>query len=80
MDQRQASVTRANDDGETVTPGSGAGHTESPIWRDFRVAPAERVGDLLARMTLAEKAAQLASVWLDSDAPDSDAPAVTPRR
>ena len=74
MDQRQASVTRANDDGETVTPGSGAGQTESPVWRDVRAAPAERVGDLLARMTLAEKAAQLASVWLDSDTPDRDTP------
>ena len=38
-----------------------------PVWRDARVAPAERVEDLLARMTLAEKAAQLASAWLDSD-------------
>jgi beta-xylosidase len=44
-------------------------------WRDPARPGAERVADLLARMTLAEKTAQLAAVWLDAPADDGVAPA-----
>src|ERR1700735_2349775 len=47
-----------------VAPGGGA-------WRDTSVPVAGRVSDLLGRMTLAEKLAQLGSVWL-SGAADGD--------
>jgi beta-xylosidase len=40
-------------------------------WRDPSLPVTERVGDLLARMTLAEKLAQMCSVWL-SDPADAD--------
>lgn len=40
-------------------------------WRDASLPVADRVGDLLARMTLAEKLAQLGSLWL-SDPADGD--------
>ena len=41
------------------------------IWRDPSRSAAERVADLLGRMTLAEKLAQLASIWLGA-AEDGD--------
>jgi len=40
----------------------------SEPWRDASLPPADRVRDLLARMTLAEKLAQLGSVWLSGAA------------
>jgi beta-xylosidase len=67
LDQRRAGSSLANGDGEAAAPGVKAGQSEVPVWRDVTLSRAERVGDLLARMTLAEKAAQLCSVWLDSD-------------
>jgi beta-xylosidase len=39
-----------------------------PIWRDVTFSPAERVADLLPRMTLSEKVSQLYSIWLETDA------------
>jgi beta-xylosidase len=45
----------------------GSGSAE--IWRDPACPVPERVADLLARMTLEEKLAQLGSVWMD--APDN---------
>jgi beta-xylosidase len=36
----------------------------APVWRDPSRPAAERVADLLARMTLEEKVAQLGSVWI----------------
>jgi beta-xylosidase len=56
---------------------TGAGVPEPVVtvdgqaWRDPSAPAPERVSDLLARMTLAEKLAQLGSVWL-SDPADSD--------
>ena len=41
---------------------------EQPIWRDVTFPPAERVADLLPRMTLSEKVSQLYSYWLETDA------------
>lgn len=38
------------------------------VWRDPAAAPADRVADLLGRMTVAEKVAQLSGVWLGADA------------
>jgi beta-xylosidase len=38
------------------------------VWRDIAVDPRRRVDDLLRRMTLAEKAAQLYGVWVGADA------------
>ncbi len=73
MDQRRAGSSLTNGDGEGAAPGvdgapgDKAGRSELPVWRDVTVPRAERVDDLLARMTLAEKAAQLYGVWLDSD-------------
>ncbi|WP_055470784.1 beta-xylosidase/alpha-l-arabinosidase [Streptomyces pathocidini] len=42
----------------------GRGGAEGPVWRDPARPVHERVADLLARMTLEEKAAQTHSVWL----------------
>ena len=36
----------------------------APTWRDPSAAPAERVSDLLAQMSIAEKVAQLQGVWV----------------
>src|SRR5690242_12413579 len=44
-----------------VVPGTEAA---SPPWRDPSRPVADRVADLLGRMTLAEKLAQLGSVWV----------------
>jgi beta-xylosidase len=44
-------------------PGAGTG-TGAEIWRDPACPVDERVADLLSRMTLAEKVAQLGSVWM----------------
>ncbi len=45
---------------------------EAALWRDPSRSVAERVGDLLARMTLEEKVAQLTSVWLGYEPRDSN--------
>jgi beta-xylosidase len=42
------------------------------VWRDPSRPAAERVGDLLGRMTLEEKVAQLTSVWLGNEPRDSN--------
>jgi beta-xylosidase len=54
-------------------PAAAAGGPQ--IWRDPARPAAERVADLLRQMTLAEKVAQLASIWL-REGPDGDG--VTP--
>ncbi len=51
-------------------PMAAQGHAELPVWRDVAVPPDERVADLLARMTVAEKVSQLYSTWLESSSPD----------
>jgi beta-xylosidase len=51
-------------------PMAARDRAELPVWRDVAVPPAERVADLLSRMTLAEKVSQLYSTWLDSESPD----------
>jgi beta-xylosidase len=50
----------------------GSGPNGQPVWRDVSAPPAQRVADLLARMTLAEKIGQLGSVWLESEAPGGE--------
>jgi beta-xylosidase len=47
-------------------PGPGLPGAELPPWRDTSRPAAERVADLLSRMTLAEKIGQLTSTWPDS--------------
>ena len=42
--------------------------TAAPPWRDPGRSPAERADDLARRMTLEEKLAQLAGVWVGADA------------
>jgi beta-xylosidase len=52
---------------ETGPPAPGAGVTSDTApqpWRDPALPPDQRAADLLARMTFAEKIAQLSSVWL----------------
>jgi beta-xylosidase len=49
-----------------TTPGSAG--TFAQGWRDPAAGPAERVRDLLGRMTLREKVAQLYGVWVGVDA------------
>lgn len=44
------------------TPKEAPGHDET--WRDPARSPEERVADLLRRMTLEEKIAQLGSIWM----------------
>jgi beta-xylosidase len=53
--------------GPAPHPGVADGQDGTPRWRDGSVPPAERVADLMGRMTLAEKIGQLGSLWLDSD-------------
>jgi len=45
---------------------------DTQLWRDPSRPAAERVADLLGRMTLAEKAAQLTSLWLGRQPQDSN--------
>jgi beta-xylosidase len=45
---------------------------DTQLWRDPSRPAAERVADLLARMTLEEKTAQLTSVWLGEQPQDSN--------
>src|SRR5205823_2089504 len=55
-------------------PGKGLWHVTiegrvfTETWRDPAATPAERVRDLLSRMTLREKIAQLYGVWVGVDA------------
>ena len=72
MDQDRPGSSLADDAIASPAPGPDPDPTarngqERPRWRDTRRPAAERVADLLARMTLAEKVAQLSSVWLDSE-------------
>ena len=53
-------------------PVAANGRAELPVWRDVSFPPAERVADLLARMTLPEKVSQLYSTWLVSDAANGE--------
>ncbi|MEV6237575.1 glycoside hydrolase family 3 N-terminal domain-containing protein [Lentzea sp. NPDC051838] len=48
--------------------------TPGELWRDPRVAPADRVRDLMARMTTREKVAQLYGVWVGIDSAGEVAP------
>jgi beta-xylosidase len=43
-------------------------------WQDTSLPPAERVADLVSRMTLEEKVAQLSSAWVGVDGDDDVAP------
>ena len=45
---------------------------DTQLWRDPSRTAAERVADLLGRMTLEEKAAQLTSIWLGRQARDGN--------
>jgi len=45
---------------------------DTQLWRDPSRPAAERVADLLGRMTLEEKAAQLTSIWLGRQARDNN--------
>ena len=55
----------------TVSDAPDAGVITEP-WRDQSLPIADRVSDLLARMTLAEKLAQLYSAWLSGPADGND--------
>ena len=46
----------------------------APTWRDPSAAPAERVSDLLAQLSIAEKVAQLQGAWAGVDAAGDVAP------
>ena len=46
---------------QEVTPKQG--HTKEPLYKNSRLASARRVKDLLSRMTLQEKAAQMLCIW-----------------
>ncbi len=57
-------------------PGSGGPNGSGPApWRDARRPREERVAALLAELTLAEKVAQLGSVWVTPPADEADGPA-----
>ena len=53
-------------------PRGGPGTITDQIWRDPARPAAERVADLLDRMTLAEKVAQLGSIWLGDQPRDAN--------
>ncbi|MBM9623110.1 glycoside hydrolase family 3 N-terminal domain-containing protein [Streptomyces zhihengii] len=53
--------------GASVTGAAPAPHHPSGPWRDASLAPGERVSDLIGRMTLEEKTAQLYGVWVGAD-------------
>jgi beta-xylosidase len=55
-----------------ATDPTDRGTLAAPAWQDPSRPVAERVSDLLARMTLEEKLAQLGSVWLSGAAADGD--------
>ncbi len=57
--------------------GSVSTTSEAEAWRDAQLAPEKRVADLLARMSLREKVAQLYGVWVGAD---GDAGAVAPHQ
>ena len=73
-------LTNATRPGNSVAPGSVGPATVSSVrsgdspeaaslpWRDTSLTPQQRVADLLARMTLEEKVAQLYGVWVGADA------------
>ena len=55
----------------------GRGGREAPVeapWQDPALPVADRVADLLGRMTLAEKVAQLSAAWVGIDGDDAVAP------
>ena len=47
---------------ETIVVGS-AGKTKTPAYKNPKLTPERRTKDLLARMNLEEKAAQMIGVW-----------------
>ncbi len=51
----------------TLAPAIGAAPQEVPLYRDPAQPVERRVADLLARMTLEEKVAQLVSIWQDKN-------------
>jgi beta-glucosidase len=55
----------------TLDPSPPTGQ-ETPVWRDPARSAADRVDDLLARMTLEEKIAQLGSRWAGNDMQHDD--------
>jgi beta-xylosidase len=56
---------------EDLAPATSAARITDP-WRDPTLPIPERVADLISRMTLAEKLAQLQSVWLSGPADGND--------
>ncbi len=56
-------------DGTHVTIESSV---SAEIWRDPSAAPAQRVTDLISRMTMREKVAQLYGVWVGVDTAGGD--------
>jgi beta-xylosidase len=59
--------------GLRVGPGpERIGTATAEVWRDPSRPAAERVQDLLGRMTLAEKAAQLTSIWIGDQPRDAN--------
>jgi beta-xylosidase len=61
---------RARETGLKGRPQAGSSTTagEVPRWRDTRLSPAERAAALVPLMTLDEKVAQLAGVWVGAEA------------
>ncbi len=57
----------ATDDATTVSTDRAAAMGDLP-WRDPHLSTPQRVSDLMARMTLEEKVAQLYGVWVGADA------------
>ncbi|MEN3356675.1 MAG: beta-xylosidase [Mycobacteriales bacterium] len=58
----------------TATGLASAPNGERPRWQDRSLPAEERVTDLLARMTLAEKIGQLRGVWVNAGGGDGVAP------
>src|ERR1035441_2925613 len=59
---------------QVIIESSGSAESGGPteMWRDPAAAPAERVHDLISRMTIREKVAQLCGVWVGIDAAGGD--------
>jgi Beta-glucosidase-related glycosidases len=76
VDGRPHDPGTSDADGTAPSPGlpndTASASQALPPWRDRRLSPARRVEDLLSRLTLEEKVAQLYGVWIGGNSTGDD--------